>query len=64
MRDGPSDVTFFCFILWLQKISLQIIVLRSRLFLTAGTEVEKFVKEEQKKVLWQALVLSKQQHNV
>ena len=55
---------FFCFILWLQKISLQIIVLRSRLFLTAGTEVEEFVKEEQKKVLWQSLVLSKQQHNV
>ena len=39
----------FCFILWLQNISLQIIILRSRFFLTAETEAEEFVKEEQNK---------------
>ena len=39
----------FCFIFWLQNISLQIIILRSRCFLTAGTEREEFVQEEQNK---------------
>ena len=43
---------------------------KSIFHLTAETEVEEFVKEEQKKSeqkkkkLWQALVLSKEQYNI